>query len=62
MRGYLSRRLSKEGIREAGLLLSAMRRLRPLEEQNGKIKKIAANLSLDKAILQHVILNRPLAY
>jgi putative transposase len=32
-----------------------MKRLRQLEEENGKLKKIAADLSLDKKMLQDVI-------
>jgi putative transposase len=32
-----------------------MKRLRLLEEENGKLKKIVADLSLDKAMLQDVI-------
>ena len=32
-----------------------MKRLRQLEEENGKPKKIGADLSLDKAMLQDVI-------
>ena len=32
-----------------------MKRLRQLEEDNGKLKKIVADLSLDKAMLQDVI-------
>ena len=35
-----------------GLLPSEMKRLRQLEEENGKLKKIVADLSLDKAMLQ----------
>jgi putative transposase len=34
---------------------SEMKRLRQLEEENGKLKKLVADLSLDKAILQDVI-------
>jgi putative transposase len=54
----------KAGIREAtfynwrkkyvGLMPSEMKRLRQLEEENGKLKKIVADLSLDKAMLQDV--------
>jgi putative transposase len=29
--------------------------LRQLEEENGKLKRIVADLSLDKAMLQHVL-------
>jgi putative transposase len=32
-----------------------MKRLRQLEDENGKLKKIVADLSLDKAMLQDVI-------
>ena len=41
--------------RYAGLMPSEMRRLKQLEEENGKLKKIVADLSLDKAMLQDVI-------
>ena len=42
----------KAGISEAK---SEMKRLRQLEEENGKLKKIVADLSLDKEMLQDVI-------
>ena len=32
-----------------------VKRLRQLEEENGKLKKIVADLSLDKAMLQDVL-------
>jgi putative transposase len=35
-----------------------MKRLRQLEDENGKLKKIVADLSLDKAMLQDVIRRR----
>lgn len=35
-----------------GLMPSEMRRLRQLEEENGKLKRLVADLSLDKAMLQ----------
>jgi putative transposase len=38
-----------------GLLPSEMRRLKQIEEENGKLKKLVAELSLDKAMLQDVI-------
>ena len=38
-----------------GLMPSEMKRLRQLEEENGKLKKIVADLSLDKAMLQDVL-------
>lgn len=34
---------------------SEMRRLRQLEEENTKLKKLVADLSLDKAMLQDVL-------
>jgi putative transposase len=34
---------------------SEMKRLRQFEEENGKVKKIVADLSLDNAMLQDVI-------
>ncbi len=55
----------KAGISEAtfynwrskygGLLPSEMKRLKQLEEENGKLKKLVADLSLDKAMLQDVV-------
>ena len=39
----------------AGLMPSEMKRLRQLEEENGRLKKIVADLSLDKEMLQDVI-------
>jgi putative transposase len=55
----------KAGISEAtfynwrakygGLLPSEVKRLRQLEEENAKLKKLVADLSLDKAMLQDVI-------
>jgi len=35
--------------------ISVLRRLRQLEEENRKLKQLIADLSLDKAMLQHVI-------
>jgi hypothetical protein len=39
----------------AGLMPSEMRRLRQLEEENAKMKRLVADLSLDKAMLQDVV-------
>ena len=39
----------------SGLLPSEMRRLRQLEEENRKLKRIVADLSLDKAMLQDAL-------
>jgi len=38
-----------------GLMPSEMKRLRQLEKENGKVKKIVADLSLDKEMLQDAI-------
>ena len=55
----------KAGISEAsfyawrkkygGLLPSEMKRLKQLDEENQRLKKLVANLSLDKEMLQGVI-------
>ena len=55
----------KTGISEAtyyvwrkkfgGLMPSEMKRLKQLEEENGKLKRIVADLALDKEMLQDVI-------
>ena len=55
----------KAGIAEAtfynwrkkygGLMPSEMKRLKMLEEENSKLKRLVADLSLDKAMLQDVI-------
>jgi len=37
------------------MMPSEMRRLRELEEENGRLKRIVADLSLDKEMLQDVI-------
>ncbi len=39
----------------AGLMPSEMRRLRQLEDENAKLKRLVADLSLDKATLQDVV-------
>jgi putative transposase len=39
----------------AGLLPSEMKRLRQLEDENGKLQKLVTDLSLDGEILQDVI-------
>ena len=38
----------------AGLMPSEMKRLRQLKEENAKLKRIVADLSLDKAMLQEI--------
>ena len=55
----------KAGISEAtyyvwrkkfgGLMPSEVKRLKQLEEENGKLKRIVADLALDKEMLQDVI-------
>jgi putative transposase len=39
----------------AGMIPSEMKRMRELEEENNRLKKIVADLSLDRAMLQDVI-------
>lgn len=39
----------------AGLLPTEMRRLRKLEKENGRLKKIVADLTLDREILQDIV-------
>lgn len=39
----------------AGMMPSEMRRMRELEHENARLKKIVADLSLDKEMLQDVI-------
>jgi putative transposase len=41
--------------RYGGLGPSELRRLRQLEEENAKLKRLVADLSLDKAMLQDVL-------
>ena len=38
-----------------GLMPSEMKRLKQIEEENGRLKKLVADLSLDKAMLQDVL-------
>lgn len=39
----------------AGLMPSEMNRLRELEQENARLKKIVADLSLDKEMLQDIV-------
>lgn len=39
----------------AGLLPTEMRRLRELGEENGRLKKIVADLTLDREMLQDIV-------
>ncbi len=39
----------------AGLMPSAMQRLRDLEDENNRLKRIVANMTMDREMLQDVI-------
>ena len=39
----------------AGMMPSEMKRLRELEDENGRLKRIVADLSLDKEMLQDIV-------
>jgi putative transposase len=39
----------------AGMGVSEIRRLKQLEEENGKLKRLVADLTLDKTMLQEVL-------
>jgi putative transposase len=39
----------------AGLGLSELRELRQLREENGKLKRLVADLSLDRHVLQEIV-------
>ncbi|PSL17730.1 putative transposase [Shimia abyssi] len=41
--------------RYAGLMSAEMKRLKVLDEENNRLKRLVADLSLDKAMLQDVI-------
>ena len=41
--------------KDAGLGVSELRKLRQLEDENGRLKRLVADLTLDKHILQEVI-------
>jgi putative transposase len=41
--------------RYAGLGLSQLRELRQLREENGKLKRLVADLSLDRHLLQEIV-------
>ena len=43
----------------SGLGPSELRRLKQLEEENGKLKRLVADLSPDKAMLQDVLKRKP---
>ena len=39
----------------AGMMPSEMKRLRELEDENGRLKRIVADLSLDKEMLEDIV-------
>jgi putative transposase len=41
--------------RYGGMMPSEVKKLRQLEEENGKLKRLVADLSLDKSMLQDVL-------
>ena len=45
--------------RYGGMMPSEVKKLRQLEEENGKLKRLVADLSLDKAMLQNVLSKKP---
>ncbi len=45
-----------------GLEPSELRKMRQLEEENQKLKRLVADLSLDKAMLQEVLAKKPSAW
>ncbi len=53
--GISDARFSRWRQKNGGLGPAALRRLRQLEEENNKLKRLVADLSLDKAMLQDVL-------
>ena len=51
----ISRETGIDRKKYAGLLPDEMRRLKALEDENSRLKKIAADLTLDREMLQDVI-------
>jgi putative transposase len=45
----------EESIRRPGRNVSELRRLKQLEEENASLKRLVADLSLDKRMLQEVL-------
>lgn len=43
----------------AGMLPTEMKRLKQLEDENGRLRKLVADLSLDKEMLQDVVRRKP---
>jgi putative transposase len=54
-RAGISQATDFNGKKYDGLLTTTMRRLKQLEDENGKRRKLVAALSLDKEMLQDVI-------
>ena len=54
-RGSARRRYFNWKKKYDGLLPDEMRRLKQLEDENGKLRKVVADLSLDKAMLQDAL-------
>ena len=50
-----NRRITGGGKKYASLMPSEVRRLKQLEEENARLKRMVADLSLDKDMLQDVI-------
>jgi putative transposase len=49
----------KKKKKYSGMGVTEVRRLKQLEEENLKLKRLVADLSLDKAILQNVLQQKP---
>ena len=47
--------LSETQKKYAGMMPSEMKRLRELEDENNRLKRIVADLSLDKEMLQDIV-------
>jgi putative transposase len=43
------------GVRICGMQVSQAKRLKELEQENTRLKKVVANLTVDKLILQEVV-------
>jgi len=46
--------LSKKQVKYGGLRVDQAKRLKSLEQENARLKRLVTDLSLDKAILQEV--------
>jgi putative transposase len=57
--GFVGGHLLRWEQKHAGLGSSELRPLRQLQEENTKLKRLMAGLSLDKAMLQEVLANKP---